>query len=188
MRFTAHRTVLSFLNKRKKIVIPVIILLGILTWFLLPKNEKPIETEKVKRGELTQSIAATGKINALNTVNLSFLAGGRLTYVSARKGDFVEKGQTIASLDTRTVQKNLESAMRDYAKQRNNFEQTKDDNNPSLTIDSQPTEVKRILQNNQSIWIKRCYQLNYKNFPDKTHSCQHQSLAFSREQTQRYQG
>jgi len=125
------------------ILIPVIALIG---WLIFnAQKPEPLETVTVKSTNITEALSATGSINSLDIVNLSFLGPGKLVYLSAKKGDMVKKGQTIAVLDQRSMQKNIEQSLRDYSKQRNKFEQTKDDNEDIPLED----EIKRILDDNQ---------------------------------------
>lgn len=125
------------------ILIPVIA--GIAFFIVNSQKPEPIETVTVKSTNITESLSATGTVNSLDIVNLSFLAPGKLVFLGAKKGDTVKKGQTIAVLDQRSMQKNIEQALRDYSKQRNKFEQTKDDNQDTPLED----DIKRILDDNQ---------------------------------------
>ena len=145
------RKVLHFVVGKKKIVIPVvIILIGYLIYTATrPPAASLVETQTIKKQDVTQTLSATGSIDSTQSASLSFIAGGKLVYLNAKKGDHVKKGQTIAVLDQRSMQKNLESALRDYSKQRNTFEQSHDDyyaDSPDHAINAQ---VRRILQDNQ---------------------------------------
>lgn len=140
---------IHFAKRHKKrfllILIPVIVLV-VIFW---PKSPKKIETHKVESGEIVESLTASGTVNSVSSVNLSFISGGKLVYLGAKKGDIVEAGQIIASLDQRSTQKNLETALRNYSLQRNTFEQTKDDQNDHTPQDALTDKMKRILENNQ---------------------------------------
>ena len=120
----AKNKILDFWGKHKILSgIILIILLGLI-FILRPKPPKPVSLDTVTRGDLVQSVSITGSVNAENTVNLSFLTGGKLVYFGAKKGDNVMQYQTIAVLDQRSVQINLQNALIDYSKQRNIFDQT----------------------------------------------------------------
>lgn len=146
-----HR-ILPFFNKRKKIFIPLFLILVIIGIVLAasPSQAQQVETADARRQDLTQSLSATGSIDSTRSVDLSFIAGGKLVYLGVQKGDSVAEGEVIARLDQRTAQKNLETTLRTYSVQRNTFEQTKDDKKEEI-IDSvsKSTEIQRILQNNQ---------------------------------------
>lgn len=143
------KTLRYFLN-HKKISIIVLVITIILGYFLIPKAPKQIQTTKIERGKIIQSVTATGTVDSVTTANLSFLTAGRLTYVGVKSGDEVKSGQTIAVLDQRTLRTNLQQALREYAKQRNSFDTTKEANLNRTPQDALSTAMKRILENNQS--------------------------------------
>jgi macrolide-specific efflux system membrane fusion protein len=145
------RKFLSFPFHYKKISFGILILLGCFVAFVAsrPSAISLVETQTIKRSDLTQSLPATGSVDVTQSVDLSFVAGGKLVYLNAKKGDIVKAGQTIAVLDQRTMQKNLEVSLRDYSKERNSFEQANADHNTKKPDDAVNDTLKRILQDNQ---------------------------------------
>lgn len=143
------KNIIPYIKSHKKYTAVAVVILAVLGFILLPKKSTPVAFETVKTGNITKTVSVTGQITADNSVNLSFQTGGKLTYLAAQKDDFVTAYQTIATLDTRTVQKNLQDALLDYSKQRNTFEQTLDNNNAKSVTDAANGTVKRILQDNQ---------------------------------------
>jgi len=141
--------VLRFILTHKLSSILIIIVLGILIFIFRPQPPKPIETKVIKQTNLIQSLSVSGTIAAKNYADLSFITGGLLIYLGAKKGDSVTAGQTIAVLDERTVQKNLETALLNYSEQRNTFDQTQDNNQNRTPEEALSDAMKRILQNNQ---------------------------------------
>lgn len=137
------------MTHHKKITIVVVIVLLLLVFFLRPKPQPAVETQKVTEGDVTQVLSATGKVESENSADLTFLTAGKLVYLGVKEGDTVKKGQVIATLDQRTVQKNLESSLRDYAKARNTFEQTKDTNGNATPDTAANEAVKRVLEDSQ---------------------------------------
>jgi HlyD family secretion protein len=134
-------------HKRLSIIILVgIIIVGFVFW---PKPPPPLEVQAVKKGDLTETLSTSGSIISLNSVDLTFSSPGKVVYLGVGKGDPVKKGQVIASLDQRSVQKNLEASLKDYSKQRNTFDQTKSDKSAATPNDAVNDSIKRILQNNQ---------------------------------------
>jgi RND family efflux transporter MFP subunit len=65
--------------------------------------------------------------------------------VGVSEGAAVTKGQAIAQLDTRSVQKNIETELNDYKKTRWDFEQIKDNYKDLILTDS----IKRTLEKSQ---------------------------------------
>ncbi len=144
------KSTFKYLWGHKKLSIILLITIGVLAFFLWPKPPAEIETVKVKRGRIIQSITASGTVTSENTVNLSFLSSGKLIYLGAKKGDEVVAGQTIATLDQRTLRTSLKQALEDYAIQRNQFDETLEDNQNHTPQDALDSEMKRILENNQN--------------------------------------
>src|SRR5690625_1723371 len=103
---------------RKKLVTPSFIILFALSFFIsgctfLPKEEEvlapplvePAEldynTVEVKRGDIVSSVEGVGSLVPKNNIDLHYTKdGGRLKEVHVNKGDFVEKGEILAELDT----------------------------------------------------------------------------------------
>jgi RND family efflux transporter MFP subunit len=66
-------------------------------------NQPQGETVMVRRGAITSTVSATGKVEPVREVSLSFKIGGRLSRLLVREGEQVEEGQLLAELDTRTL-------------------------------------------------------------------------------------
>lgn len=139
----------NYVKKNKKISIPAVIILIVLAIVFRPKAPAVIESEKVSRGDIVVSISGTGIVTSETSVNLSFLSSGKLTYLGVKEGDRVSPYQVIATLDQRSVEKNLQTTLRDYAKARNTFEQTKQNNGNATPQTAVNDQMKRVLENNQ---------------------------------------
>ncbi len=99
----------------------------------------------IKHQTLEETLSISGKIAADEDVTLRFQTSGHLTWVGVKTGDYVNKYQTIASLDQREVQDNLKKYLNTYMSERWNFEQAKEDYNGSAITSS----IRRILDKNQ---------------------------------------
>lgn len=109
------------------------------------------QTTVVKRTIFTKTVTSSGKTKAMRAVELKFQTSGKLTWVGVKEGDHVKAHQAIAKLDAREVQKNLENELRDYSKQRNDFEEMwrvtyKGTKDPQTALTD---TAKRILEKNQ---------------------------------------
>jgi HlyD family secretion protein len=144
-----HLKKLKVFKKHKRRLLFIIIPLIVLAVIFWPRPQKPIETQIVKKESIEEVISATGTIFSETSVDLKFLTGGKLVYLGAKKGDMVKAGQVIGILDQRTVQKNLETELRDYSQQRNTFDETLEDNQNRTIEQALNNDMKRILQNNQ---------------------------------------
>jgi multidrug efflux pump subunit AcrA (membrane-fusion protein) len=89
------------------------------------KHEKvPVSTKEASINSINTKIVASGSIRSLNEATLHFQTGGKLTYLPFKEGDSVNQGQTIASIDSYAIQKQLEIALNNYKSARNAFDQT----------------------------------------------------------------
>lgn len=87
------------MNKRVRVVLAVTAVAGIaLTWVLATRDG----------GEST-TLAASGTVEGTDA-DLGFQAPGRVSQVSVREGDRVERGDTLARLDTREAQAAVSAA------------------------------------------------------------------------------
>ncbi|MHB1006631.1 MAG: efflux RND transporter periplasmic adaptor subunit [Chloroflexota bacterium] len=66
--------------------------------------------QTVARGTVTSSVAASGSVVTTKQTKLSFTTGGKLSSLSVNVGDSVKAGQTLAELDTTSLQIKLEQA------------------------------------------------------------------------------
>lgn len=144
------KSIWKWIRAHKKISIPAAIVLLLVIFALRPKAPAAPATTTVHTGTVTQVVSVSGTITAKKTVNLTFPLGGTVSWVGVQKGDSVVAGQTIATLDQRTAQKNLQAALISYSLQRNTFDQNIVNNNGIANpADALNDNMKRILQNNQ---------------------------------------
>jgi len=68
------------------------------------------QTVAVERGKITSSVAATGTIKPLNSVDISSKVTARLKEVMFKENQTVKAGQIVATLDSTTLQTTLEQA------------------------------------------------------------------------------
>ncbi len=117
------------INLMKKVFIlltatAVILPLGL----LLPVNNSKVSAPQVSsQEEEEEELIISGVIEAEKKVDLKFKTSGELVWVGIKKGDKVKKGQAIASLDKRELEKKFKKEMNDYLNERWDFEQTQDD-------------------------------------------------------------
>jgi HlyD family secretion protein len=72
-----------------------------------------IKTATVERGDIAVTIDATGTIKPLNIVKVSSKASGKILELRVDAGDYVEKDEVIAVIETTYVQISLEQAEAD---------------------------------------------------------------------------
>ncbi len=124
-------------NWKLLIIIAAVVLLGIVFFWNRQKNqETQFLEQQVERQDITQSLVLSGTLDAKERVYLNFLAGGKLVYLGAEEGDWVKKWQTIASIDARDLQKNLEKNLNFYENRRFDWDaQVEEDKDQVLTDD-----------------------------------------------------
>ena len=88
-----------------------------------------IKTATVARGDIAVTIDATGTIKPLNIVKVSSKASGKILELRVDAGDYVEKDEIIAVIETTYVQISLEQAEADLRSAQARFEQAKIDIN-----------------------------------------------------------
>jgi len=143
------KKILKYAWLHKKISSVVIVILIMLIYFLFPKGGTSILTQTVTKTDVVKTVSVTGNIDADTSVDLSFQIGGELSYLGVKEGDRVKAYQTIATLDERTAQKNLDLALLNYSEQRNTFDTTQTNNQNRTPQEALNDQMKIILQNNQ---------------------------------------
>jgi RND family efflux transporter MFP subunit len=104
-----------FINKvlkKKRILIPLIIVLAIGIFFLFRSNNnaKNTVTDFVKYSDLKQTVLSTGQVVSNTDLNLSFNSSGVVKSIKVKVGDNVKEGQILANLDQASELATLTSA------------------------------------------------------------------------------
>lgn len=105
-------------------------------------NKLGSKKENLKTGSVTiknveSKILANGKIASQNEATLHFQTGGKLTNLTAKEGDTVYQGQTIANLDTYALQRQMTAALNNYRSTRDSFDQTKQNTTNGVAVGQQ---------------------------------------------------
>jgi HlyD family secretion protein len=129
------------------------------------KGSKTEPTTTTKVQYVNSTITADGSVTAQSQAKLNFQTQGRLVYLPFKEGDNIQIGQTVAKLDTYTLQRQLTAALDTYRTTRNTFEQTQENSQDNVlrpqvaagftnvNIDSTTvinTAIARILEQNQA--------------------------------------
>ena len=103
---------LSPANRRRSKITPprliiatgVVLALAVGAWFLLkPKTDvTPYRMAEVTRGDVTSSVSASGKLQALVTVDVGSQISGQIKTINVDFNDKVKKGQVLATIDPLT--------------------------------------------------------------------------------------
>ncbi len=100
---------------RKKLIIAavVVVIIGMFIVINLTKSqggEIPVQVEKVKRGNITQVVSASGKIQPELEVKISANISAEMIGLYVQEGDTVGKGQLLVRLDSTKYRAAVERA------------------------------------------------------------------------------
>ncbi|MEO9170076.1 MAG: biotin/lipoyl-binding protein, partial [Candidatus Baltobacteraceae bacterium] len=84
--------------------------LSVAAWLSHARSEPQVTTEPVARQTLTQSVTASGTVNAQNTIAVGTQISGTIAALNVDFNSKVRKGQVLARLDPSTMQAQLDQA------------------------------------------------------------------------------
>lgn len=92
-----------FFTKSKKIVITSFVIMAIAGYFIYQWHQRQnkrleYETVQVERGNLTQTVEATGKVESVQDLELHFETAGVLAVMTVKEGDDIKAGDLLAQL------------------------------------------------------------------------------------------
>ncbi|WP_350262101.1 efflux RND transporter periplasmic adaptor subunit (plasmid) [Pantoea sp. BJ2] len=88
------------------------VILLLLIWHFAGSRHKPnaVVTAEVRQGNIENVIAATGKMDAVERVNVGAQVSGQVKKLYIKSGDSVSKGQLIAEIDDQPQRSDLRNA------------------------------------------------------------------------------
>jgi HlyD family secretion protein len=97
---------------KKKIIIggAAVLLVVVFGYLFLHKGSSNYQFVNVTQGSITEVVSVTGNTTPVQSLDLSFQAGGTVAAVYKNAGDNVSAGQTVVSLDTRNLAAQLAQA------------------------------------------------------------------------------
>lgn len=137
-----------FRSKKLWIVTGIVLLLvlgGI--WFVRSRGAagKEVTVIHPEKKDLVKVLETSGRIDAHERVLMRFGLSGKVVYLGVQPGEVVQRGQTIASLDQRSVKKTLDKTLSSYTTERWDFENSQD----SREDRTLPESERRIAQQDQ---------------------------------------
>jgi len=101
----------TFVKNNKKWTALIVIILLVLAYFIFGnKKTTIIDTVTVERHNITEEVSATGNVEPLSNLVLSFESSGQVSHVYVSVGDKVYKGQILATLSNADLVASLEQA------------------------------------------------------------------------------
>ena len=109
----------SFLNKKRRLAVVVVAVALVALagfWFWGNRaNAAEYMTARVERGNLRNTVTATGTLQAVTTVQVGSQASGTISALYADFNSTVKKGQIIAQLDPSVTQAQVQQAQANLA-------------------------------------------------------------------------
>lgn len=103
--------------KKRLVKIILVILISVSVFFLISnyiqnkKKEQLAQKFIVKRGNVYEDLVLSGTIKAQEHSQLFFPTSGKLAWIGVKEGDYVRKGQALASLDKTTLNAAYQQAL-----------------------------------------------------------------------------
>ena len=106
------------------IVAAVVVALGVAGFLAMHSrnNEAQYKTEKIVRGDIQETVFASGTINAITTVSVGTQVSGRIKQVFVDYNSKVKQGQVIAQIDPSIFQAQLDQSQASLIVARANLE------------------------------------------------------------------
>ncbi|MBC8183943.1 efflux RND transporter periplasmic adaptor subunit [candidate division KSB1 bacterium] len=130
-------------KKKIFIIIGVVIIIAVFVIVNMKKGrggEISVQVEKVKRGDITQVVSASGKIQPETDVKISANVSAEIIGLYVKEGEMVEKGQLLIELDRTKYQAAVQrakstkkAAEASLKKAENDFQRAKDLYNQKLS-------------------------------------------------------
>ncbi|MCL4529023.1 MAG: efflux RND transporter periplasmic adaptor subunit [Chloroflexi bacterium] len=102
---------MEFLKSKRKLTIPLGIVLVIVLAFLLTRgrgqNQSTYQTQAIARGDLNAIVGATGSVRAAQNASLMWQTSGTVGKVNVKVGDHVNQNDVLAELDPSSLPQNI---------------------------------------------------------------------------------
>ena len=113
----------------KKVIVAVIIVVGIaLAFFAFRPKEKEVvkyDSFEVKKGDIRNTITATGTIEPITQVEVGTQVSGTIAHIYVDYNTEVKKGQLIAELDKTVLESEYESQLSAFYSNQNEYDYQK---------------------------------------------------------------
>lgn len=139
--------------RKSLLIVCVVALLGAGAYGYYRYKQKPepptITTARVTRGDLAETVGATGTLQAVTTVQVGTQVSGTIQELNADFNSLVRKGQVLARLDPSLIQSQIEQARANLIRAEADLERlrvTLDDSRTKLARARELSEKKLIAQ------------------------------------------
>lgn len=130
-------------NIKRALVVAVIFLIGAFLAMRGGADQKKIKTAQVEQKNIQSEIVASGKITSQSETTIHPAISGKIIWVPIKKGDYVEKGQAIASLDKEEYEIAQRQAQQDVVAADAELERLYDDLKKQSSTENYDNRVRR---------------------------------------------
>lgn len=132
--------------KKILIGIAIVIVLGIVAFFAFRKKENGLNfrTEKISKGDIVETVTASGNVNAVTTVLVGTQVSGTIKTIYADFNSPVKQGQLIAQIDPAIFEAQVEQARANLFSAKANLEKA----------DASFIDAKRTMERNKALFSK----------------------------------
>ena len=127
--------------KKKKVWIPLLIILSFLIWFFIKRSGSDdtisVDAEKVELRTIIQKINASGKIQPEESVQITSTITGWITEITVMEGDTVAPGQHLISIDEKQIRPRYNNALSQVKSSEANLKKVKAQMERTKTLFSQ---------------------------------------------------
>src|SRR5580692_12772487 len=104
-------------------IVGLMVIAGSIWFFTRDKDDAPqYETTSIDRGDLTQTVTATGTLNPVTNVLVGCQVSGTISKIYVDYNSIVKGGELIAELDPSTYQAQVDQAQANLANAQANLE------------------------------------------------------------------
>lgn len=102
--------------KKKIVFIPLVAIIVFFAgkYLLIDSRKPPPESAVVKISDVKEELTLSGKIGASEHAVLNFAIAGKVNWVGVKEGDWIEKGQAVATLEKETLEAALRQAWQTF--------------------------------------------------------------------------
>jgi len=132
--------------KKILIGIAVVVVLGIIVFIAFKKKEDGLKfrTEKISKGDIVETVTASGNVNAVTTVLVGTQVSGTIKTIYADFNSPVKRGQLIAQIDPAIFEAQVEQARANLLSAKANLEKA----------DASFIDAKRTMERNKALFSK----------------------------------